>query len=266
MSNENSPYSLQRMIQFANSNFALLLIAGALFIGGFFSGSIWTENKILRSGQSGSAAAAQPVAQAPQGAATPNAPAAPTTATVDVGNLPLKGDKNAKIAIVEFADFRCPFCKRTFDDTLPQIEKDYISTGRVRLAFRNYQFLGVASVTAGNAAECANEQSKFWEFHDYLYKNQPSESDTSLYTSDKLTPIAQSLGMNGPQFKNCLDSNKYAQNVSGDQADGSKAGVTGTPSFVIGKVSSDGKVTGDLLVGAQPYTAFKTEIDKQLGQ
>jgi protein-disulfide isomerase len=144
-------------------------------------------------------------------------PAPPTKISVDNGHYPLKGNKDAKVTIVEFADFRCPFCERFFTDTLPQIEKDYIATGKVKMAFRNYAFLGPASVIAGNAAECANEQNKFWEYHDYLYKNQPSESDTSMYNTDTLTTAAGTLGIDTAQFRQCLDGKKYYKNVTSDK-------------------------------------------------
>src|SRR5258708_5408880 len=104
MPEQSSPYSFQNMMTMLNQNFGGIVIVLVLVVGAFVMGSIWTENKILRSREGGSgsaAAAAQQVAQAAQGAAAPNAPTAPTTATVDVGNLPLKGDKNAKITIVE---------------------------------------------------------------------------------------------------------------------------------------------------------------------
>ncbi len=213
----------------------------------------------------GSAALVPQASSVPQ-AAAPAPPAAPTTATASVGHFPIKGDKNAKIAVIEFADFRCPFCEKYFTDTAPQIMKNYVDTGKVKYAFRHYQFLGPASVTAGNAAECANDQGKFWDYHDYLYKNQPSESDTSMYVSDKLTTVATTIGVNASQFKSCLDSTKFAQNVTADMNDGQTAGVSGTPSFVIGKLDSAGTkvINGKLLVGAQPYASFQAAIDSLL--
>ena len=105
--------------------------------------------------------------------------------------------------------------------------------------------------------ECANEQSKFWDFHEYLYKNQPSESDTTLYTVDKMTEIAGRLGLNSTQFKSCLSSSKYQKNVDQDYQEGQKAGVSGTPTFYI---------NGIQLVGAQPYAALKTVIDQELAK
>ena len=226
-----------------------------IIVGAFFIGSLWTKVQLLeKNGSAPSTLVAAPVA--PQGN-QPQAPAPGQKYTVDVGHFPVKGKSDAKVTIVAFEDFRCPFCEKTFTDTEPQIFKDYVDTGKVKFAYRHYQFLGAPSVVAGNAAECANEQKKFWEFHDYLYKNQPSESDTSMYTTDRMTEIAGQLGMNVSQFKSCLSSNKYQKNVDQDFADGQKVGVSGTPTFYI---------NGIQLVGAQPYSAFKTIIDQELSK
>lgn len=176
---------------------------------------------------------------------------------VAVGHLPPIGDPSAKVKIIEFGDFRCPFCDKFFKETEPQLLNDYVKTGKAVFYFRHFQFLAAASVTAGNASECANEQNKFWDYHNYLYQNQPDESDTSMYNTDKLTSVAGSLGLNTDQFKSCLDSKKYDKNVQDDYAAGQKAGVSGTPTFYI---------NGIQLVGAQPYSALKTVIDQQLAK
>ncbi len=178
-------------------------------------------------------------------------------ANVDVGHLPAKGNPDAKVKIIAFEDFRCPFCKKFFANTEPQIIKDYVDTGKAVIYYRQYQFLGPASVVAGNAAECANEQGKFWDMHEYLYKNQPSESDTAMYTTANLTKIAGQLGLNISKFQTCLTSNKYDKNVQGDLAAGQAAGVTGTPTVFI---------NGIPIVGTQPYAAFKAVIDQQLSK
>ncbi len=256
----SSPFSISSMIRGFSNNAGLVFLGLSVLIIGFLAGSLWTENKLLKSGSNFVAGGAQPVASVPPAAAGAQQP---TTATVDVGHFPAKGSKDAKIAIVEFADLRCPFCKQFFEQTEPSILKDYVDTGKAKFYFRQYEFLGPASTVAGNAAECANDQGKFWEFYDYMYKNQPSESDTSMYTVDKLTPVAVTLGMNGPKFSECLTANKFNDNLGKDLADGNQAGggSLGTPSFVIGKIGADGKVTGALLVGAQPYSAFQTALD-----
>lgn len=176
---------------------------------------------------------------------------------VDVGHLPAKGSPNAKVKVVEFGDFRCPFCGRFFKDTESQLLKGYINAGKVVFYFRHYQFLGPASVIAGNAAECANEQGKFWAFHDYLYQNQSSESDTSMYTVDNMTKATGQLGLNSSQFKSCLASQKYNQKVQNDLAAGQQAGVNGTPTTFINGLS---------IVGAQPNSSFKALIDEELNK
>lgn len=175
---------------------------------------------------------------------------------VAIGHLPPLGNPNAKVKIVEFGDFRCPFCDRFFKEVEPQL-KEYLDAGKAVFYFRHYQFLGPASVVAGNAAECANEQNKFWAFHDYLYQNQPPESDTSLYTTANLTKIAGKLGLNTAQFSSCLASQKYSQKVEEDLTAGQQAGTTGTPTVFI---------NGQKIVGAQPYANFKAIIDDALAK
>lgn len=231
--------------------FAAIIVLSAVSFGlGLLTNSLVSNKMEAQAAQKAQqAAAAAQLAQAPS--------AEPTLGkqNVEVGNYPPEGNANAKVTVVAFEDFRCPFCEKFYSGVLPQLKKDYIDTGKVKLYYRNYQFLGDASVLAGNAAECANEQSKFWDFHDYLYQNQPDESDTSMYTVNNLTQIAGTLGLDTNQFQQCLSAKKYDANVTKDLSDGQKAGVSATPTFF---------VDGNPLVGAQPYSAFKTIIDQEL--
>ncbi len=181
-------------------------------------------------------------------------PTPPTKVDVNPGHFPVKGDPNAKVTIVEFADFQCPFCEKFYTDTESQILKNYVDTGKAKFAFRHYAFLGQESTWAAEAAECANEQNKFWDYHDYLYTHQGQEN-SGAFSKDKLEGFAASLGLNTDQFKNCLETDKYAQKVKDDMADGQKAGVNGTPATF---------VNGTLISGAQPYSAFQTAIDAAL--
>ena len=174
---------------------------------------------------------------------------------VAIGKYPIKGNANAKATVIEFADFRCPFCKQWFTNVEPNLIKDYVDTGKVKFTFRNYAFLGPASVLAANAGECANEQGKFWDFHDYMYKNQPDESDTSMFTVDNLSQIAGNLGMDQAQFQSCLSAKKYDKDVSKDLNEGQTAGVSGTPTTF---------VNGVAIVGAVPYDQIKQAIDNAL--
>lgn len=229
-----------------------------LVIAAFLLGSLITKVQYLEKNATTTLGTNTGTQVAPQ-AAIPNQPQVPPSgqkvANVALGDYTPKGDANAKVKIVEYGDLRCPFCQKFFTDTEPQILSDYVNTGKASFTFVNYAFLGPASVVAANAAECANEQSKFWDFHDYLYKNQPSESDTSMYTTDGMTKIAGQLGMDTAQFQTCLNSKKYDKVVSDDLAAGQKEGVNGTPTTFINGVP---------IIGAVPYTQIKAAIDKAL--
>lgn len=208
--------------------------------------------KVGSPAQIGAQPAAVPQAAQPQ--PQPNQP--PTKVDVSLGHLPVKGNKDAKITIVEFADFQCPFCERFFKDTEPNIIKDYVDSGKVKFAFRHYAFLGQESTWAAQASECANEQNKFWEYHDYLYNHQGAEN-SGAFAKDKLVGFAQSVGLDANQFKTCLESDKYADKVKADFTDGQKIGVNGTPATFI---------NGQLVSGAQPYANFKAIIDAELAK
>lgn len=175
-------------------------------------------------------------------------------ANVTAGNLPTLGNKDAKVLVVEWADFQCPFCRRFFDEVEPQIKKNYIDTGKIRFAFRDFAFLGTESNDAANAARCAADQNKFWEFHDYLYSHQGQEN-SGTFSKDNLKQFGAALGLNTGKFNSCIDNDTHAKEVSDDVAAGRSAGVSGTPTSF---------VNGTQLVGAQPYSAFKAAIDSVL--
>jgi len=232
---------------FASSIFEKLVpVLLVLTIGlAFMVGVLWQKVAYLEKG--GSLGAANPSAT--------NFPTVDINSAGGSGHLPVKGKADAKVTIIEFADFRCPFCEQFFSQTEPQIIKNYVDTGKAKFAFRHYAFLGPASIVASDASECANDQGKFWEFHDYLYKNQPDESNTSMYNTDTMTKAAVSMGMNGAKFKTCLSTKADDAKVQQDLSDGQKAGVSGTPAFF---------VNGQFISGAQPYSVFQQAIDAAL--
>lgn len=232
-----------------NKSYTPILVA-LLLIASFFLGSLTTKISYLQKGNSSQ------TATAPQTAGQPTTPAPGTKVEVSTGNLPIKGNKNAKVTVVEFADFQCPFCEKWFKDSEQSLIKDYVDSGKVKFAFRHYAFLGQESTWASEASECANEQGKFWEYHDYLYNHQGAEN-SGAFAKDKLIGFAAALGLNTDQFSSCLNSNKYTKNVSDDLSAGQKAGVNGTPSTF---------VNGMILVGAQPYSSLKTLIDQELSK
>ncbi len=184
----------------------------------------------------------------------PQAPTGPVD--VNQGHLPILGNKDAKVSVIEFADFQCPFCERYHKEITPSLKKDYIDSGKIKFAFRHYAFLGQESTDAALASECANEQDKFWEFHDYLYENQSGENQ-GAFAKDKLKEFAVAVGLNSAQFNECLDSAKYKDNVDKDIAEGGTAGVNGTPATF---------VNGILISGAVPYSEIKAEIEKALAK
>jgi len=247
-------FSLQKFFQDSKSYTPILIVL--LLVASFLLGALTTKLATSQNSTGNPQTATQPNTPA----AAPNVPNQPPPSgakvKVDNGHLPILGNKNAKVTIIEFADFQCPFCERLFKDAGANIIKDYVKSGKVKFAFRHYAFLGQESTWAAEASECANEQGKFWEFHDYLFKNQQGENQEA-FSKDKLIGFAGALGLNTDQFSSCLNSEKYAKNVSDDLSAGQKAGVSGTPTTF---------VNGQTVVGAQPYSAFKTLIDQELSK
>ncbi len=191
---------------------------------------------------------------------TPNqAPSPGAKVKVENGHLPALGKKDAKVTVIEFADFQCPFCERFFKDAGAGIKKDYVDTGKVKFIFRHYAFLGQESTWAAQASECANEQEKFWEYHDYLYAHQSGENQ-GTFSDTNLKSFAKNLGLDTTDFNKCLDENKYAQAVADSKTEGGKAGVTGTPK---GFILKNGKIV-DTIDGAEPLSMVKQKIDSAL--
>jgi protein-disulfide isomerase len=227
------------------------ILVSLLIIAAFLIGVLITKVQYLEKGQTIGA----DTQIAPSDTAGNTQPVVGQKVDVGVGHFPAQGDPNAKVKIVEFADFRCPFCEQLFKQAEPQIIKDYVNSGKAVFYFRHFAFLGDPSVVAANATECANEQGKFWDMYNWLYNNQPPESDTSMYNVEKLTQVAGTLGMDTNQFSGCLSSKKYQKNVDKDQSDGQTAGVSGTPTLFI---------NGKSIVGAEPYATIKAQIEQAL--
>jgi protein-disulfide isomerase len=169
------------------------------------------------------------------------------------------GNKNAKVTIVEFSDFQCPFCRKFWSETLPQIKKDYIDTGKVNLVYRDFplSFHPAAKVSA-EATGCAADQGKYWEMHDKIFSEQAKKgTGTIQYTETDLKKWATQIGLDAAKFNSCLDSGKYTEEVAKDAEDGAKFGVSGTPFFFVG---------GQSVNGAYPFATFKTAIDAELAK
>ena len=191
-------------------------------------------------------------------------PNQPQIFTISLDDDPFKGDSNAPVTIVEFSDFQCPFCSRFFQQTLPQLEENYINTGKVKFVYRDLPLdsLHPNARPTHIAAECADEQGKFWEYHDILFLNQAKWKDlASEDLENSLKKYAQVLGLDVPSFETCLSSDEIADEVNRDALEARSYGTTGTPTFFIG-TEKDGFIK---LVGAQPYSSFQRVIDSRLG-
>jgi len=182
---------------------------------------------------------------------------------VSLSDDPVRGNPNAPVTIVEFSDFQCPFCARFFAQTLPQIQQDYIDSGKVKLVFRDFPIDSIhPNAIAGSiAAHCANEQGKFWEYHDKLFEGQTQWARLSASdATNTFKQYATELGLNSDNFNSCLSSGKSLDEINSDYRDGINYGVTGTPAFFIGN-DKDGYVT---VIGAKPYSSFQQVIDDEL--
>ncbi|MDI6720978.1 MAG: thioredoxin domain-containing protein [Candidatus Aenigmarchaeota archaeon] len=197
---------------------------------------------------------------------TPSQNDAAPRATVEVGDAPVKGNPKAKVTIIEFSDFSCPFCGAaaggneqameylrrndpSWEPPIPGIMKDYVNTGKARIAVKYFPGHGTGEEVM-KIALCANEQGKFWEVHDEIFRNQQYVDDTA-----KMKALAAKAGVNSAKLESCLDSKKYDSMLISNTNEGRKAGVSGTPAFFI---------NGIQVVGAQPYAAFKQLIEQEL--
>ncbi len=182
---------------------------------------------------------------------------------IDLTNAMMLGDANAPVTVVEFGDFQCPYCQRYFQQNQPMFISEYVNTGKARFVWKDYTFLGQESIWAAEAARCANDQGKFWAYHDYLYSHQGSEN-SGAFSKAKLEGFAVALGLNTSQFNTCLNSDTYASLIQQETQSGSAVGVNGTPAtFINGQLVADSSGNS---VGAAPFTTFQAIIDKILAR
>jgi protein-disulfide isomerase len=188
---------------------------------------------------------------------TPNPAAAMTLGPRDA----ILGNASATVTLVEYGDYQCPYCVQFFSQTQPQIIQDYVNTGKVRVVFRDFAFLGAESTASANAAQCAEDQGKLWAYHDALYSakladdNNGGSEDDGFYTTTEFVRLAQQVGLNIPTFTNCVNNNADANIVAQEKGAAADAGVDSTPSFII---------NGTMITGAQPYSVFQQALDAAL--
>ena len=177
---------------------------------------------------------------------------------IGVDDDPVLGSPDARVLIIEFGDYQCPSCRMFWKDVEPRLRKDYIDTGKVKLVFRDFPLTQIhpEAMLAAMAVDCAGEQNKYWEYHDKVYREQYNKGDDVIrFKAADLKKWAKDTKLDAAKFDQCLDSEKYKNEVMKDRMDGEAAGVQGTPTFFI-----NGRVMG----GAQQYPEYKKLIDELL--
>ncbi len=184
-------------------------------------------------------------------------------ASTNIGTGAVLGNKDtAKVAVVMYSDYQCPYCQKFEEETLSEIRTNYVDSGDVIFVFRNFplDFHGDITYQSAYAGECVYDQlgaEKLAEFHSQAYLAESIEA---------VNTIAKSLGVNESEYNTCLSTQEFKSRVDADFTAGQDAGVSGTPGFVVGTLDADGNVTGKLIEGAYPYDSFKAVIDEMLAK
>jgi|Deesub1362A_J573_1020465.scaffolds.fasta_scaffold04475_1 protein-disulfide isomerase len=180
-------------------------------------------------------------------------PEAPRT-EVSADDDPFIGKEDAKVVIIEFSDFTCPYCAKLEKEVIPKIIEKYGDD--VRIVYRDFPIHGNKSIMTSSAANCAGEQGKYWEYHNMLFERQTEWIEENLTANNSpLYKYAEELGLNLDDFKTCLQSDKYVQEIQKDYLDGLNSGVTGTPTLFI---------NGIKVVGFNPPEKYYEIIDQEL--
>jgi protein-disulfide isomerase len=169
---------------------------------------------------------------------------------------PIIGNPSASITILEWGDYQCTFCYKFHQSTLNIIKHDFIETGKVKLVFKDFPLNGPDSVLAAEAAYCAQDQGKYWQYHDELYKNWGGER-TGWITRDSLDKFATTVSLDLDKFNECLDDHKYLERVNQMYEFGKEIGIDATPSFLVFNNEKIIKITGN-----QPLEVFLKSLDE----
>ena len=169
---------------------------------------------------------------------------------------PILGNSDAPITIVEWGDYQCTYCYKFHQNTLEIINEEFIKTGKVKVIFIDFPLNGFDSKLASEASYCAQDQGKYWEYHDELYKNWAGER-TGWITRESLSKFAESINLSSTQFNKCLDDRKYEEKVNSMYEFGNQIGIDATPSFL---VFNDEKIIK--IRGNQPLEVFLKTFDE----
>jgi protein-disulfide isomerase len=172
------------------------------------------------------------------------------------GGSPIMGNENAPITILEWGDYQCTFCYKFHQNTLDIINEEFIKTGKVKLVFKDFPLNGPDSLLAAEASYCAEDQEKYWQYHDELYKNWGGER-TGWITRGSLDNFAMSVNLDLNEFNKCLDNHKYQNKVNAIHEFGKEIGIDATPSFLVFNEEKIIKIRGN-----QPLEVFLKTFDE----
>jgi len=179
--------------------------------------------------------------------------------TIMENGSPILGNLDAPITLIEFGDYQCHFCNVHFHNTEHSLLQNFIYTGKVKMIFKDFTIIGPDSVNAAHGTHCANDQGKFWEYHDILYNNWTGENN-GWASSDNLLRFSQEIELDVDQWSDCMIEERYSQIISNSSKDARDLGITGTPAFFV--IGPDNKITR--LSGAQPYESFEKIFNSEL--
>ena len=173
---------------------------------------------------------------------------------------PILGDPNAQITLIEFGDYQCHFCNVYYHNTEHEIFKEYVMTGKVNIIFKDYTIIGPDSTIAAHGAHCAEEQGKFWEYHNTLYDNWDGENN-GWAGQENIFRFAEKLELDMDEFIECNNDKRYEQKISKSGNDAKILGITGTPAFYVISINNQ---QVEFISGAQPYDTFKKIFNSML--
>ena len=179
-----------------------------------------------------------------------------TSSSLINGGSPIMGDSNAQITILEWGDYQCTFCYKFHQNTLDIINNDFIKTSKVKLVFKDYPLNGPDSLLASEASYCAQDQEKYWKYHDELFKNWGGER-TGWITRESLDKFAETVDLDLKKFNKCLDDHKYENKVDLLYEFGKEIGIDATPSFLVFNDQKMIKIRGN-----QPLEVFLKTFDE----
>jgi len=182
----------------------------------------------------------------------------PQIQEISIDDDPFIGSNAAEVVIVDFSDYQCPFCKKFYTKIYPEMKKDYINTGKIKYVFRDYPLtVHKEAIAAAMAANCAGDQGRYWEMHDKLFENQTNWNKAENI-NELLIGYAKELGINSTLFSQCMESDKYLEEIQKDKEEGISYGVFGTPTlFLNGKILRGGL--------PQSYEAFQDLLEREYG-